>query len=164
MQQTIAELEAQIAALKKAEREALEKQRMSVLPRFTFTFTISPEARRWNCVADDSGVEVFNLVGTLANEAELQAVGASTERLGGAMSYFVNTATPTPRIVCSTGGGRVWIKSARWGLTPEQMIEAQGMTRALEAFLTENPEGGDVTELMTYWGAQPVRTEKGYSF
>jgi tripartite-type tricarboxylate transporter receptor subunit TctC len=57
-------------------------------------------------------------------------------------NYLFNIATG--RLVCSMGGGNVYVKTGQWsGDKPDWPT-----IRALEAFIVANPDGGDVTHIV----------------
>jgi hypothetical protein len=91
------------------------------------------------------------------NRAELTEAGWSDRDLGdGQMKYLFNTLSK--RLVMHVGGGQVYF-SEPW---PGQRTDEEGMRAfhetldELSDFLANNPEGGDVTEIIN-WFRNAVR-------
>lgn len=126
-------------AEKRAEVERHEK--MKEVP-IIWKYTISPQDERHDRVYDDT-CRLFYLSGDIVNKEEAHAAGHYTDRSHGGMTYLYNKATK--KIVCSLGGGTIFIRSG-FGEPKDAEIE---VVEKINQFLVENPEGGDITEIVT---------------
>jgi len=134
---SIKQLEAELLAARKAEEEAHKARQQSVKPVWKFTFTLrAGKEASWFCIRKDSCVKAYYLHGAVVNRAELAAVGNMPGRHeDGGMTYLVNTATPTPKIIKADGGGRYFWRDH----------DLEFLLKDIEEFLLTNPEGGDIT-------------------
>ena len=122
------------------ETKARDAKREAIKPVMRHTFT-PVDAKRWcfDWVNPASQVLVFELVGHYDNKAELLEAGWSEDRTrSGGMRYLVNFAGVAPCIITSAGGGTSFFRMEK----QPQVVEE------LNAFLLENPEGGDVTAII----------------
>jgi len=147
MNPRIVEMEAEIKRLKDEDAAAAKVLRESVKPEWKFTFTPAPpQEANWDSVRPQSGVRCYVLHGEILNHEAIKAVGGWKDRSGeGSYTYMVNFATPYPTIVAGVGGGVIYISGGAWGREP---IKAEPAFMALERFLFDHPEGGDVTEII----------------
>lgn len=139
-------LEAQLKAARELEKAEHDARRRSVRPTYRFTFT--PVEDAFYGVRDGSGVTIYRLNCTCDNAEECKQVGR--DPFTGGMDYYVNTSLQPHRIVCSTGGGNIYIETGRWARKPENRAKAERQISGLEQFITEHPEGGDVTTIIDY--------------
>lgn len=137
----ITELEAELKQLRQQQREEQEAARKAVSPTYRFTLTPA-ESSGFDRIVDPS-CELWRLTGTVTNREELVAVGASVHE--GGMNYLFNTLSG--RFVLVVGGGQVWLHLSGdtvWGREAHTEAFAE-----LEAFVVANPEGGDVTDIVS---------------
>lgn len=133
MSKTIAELEAELTAARRAEEIAREARRKAT--KRQWKYTVAPITDSWHRIYDDQ-VTLYRVIGEVVNRDECAAVGYSDQALGGSMSYLYNSATQC--VICSVGGGSIFIP------------EGNAATfRALGKFLASNPTGGDVTKIIS---------------
>jgi hypothetical protein len=141
--------ESEVARLRKQLRDAEEKERKAQAERkkatekrWRFTLEVS-DGYPFDRLQPDCGVVVYRLTGMVDNEEECRAAGHSSQDLSGSMGYFFNEATG--KIVCPTGGGRIFIHdTGDW----HGDLKTYETYRRLEEFLRTSPEGGDVTEII----------------
>lgn len=134
------ELEAELATLRQQEKDEVKARRESVKP--AWAFILAPHTDRYDKIADPS-CRWYRLEGVITNSEEYHEVGATKPQEGG-MNYLFNTLSG--RFVISGGGGTIYIS-----LTGDSIFGRAADTEAfgaLEAFIRENPEGGDVTEIV----------------
>lgn len=135
----IEKLTAELNRLKREQAAELEARRGSVTPQFIYVLATNSQARER--IADPNCVW-YRLEGVVVNGAELRAVGATVPESGG-MNYLFNCLSG--RFVISAGGGRVHLNlvDGAFGRADVQAF------KELEAFVSEHPGGGDVTEIVT---------------
>ena len=142
-------LEASLDSLRKQRAAAAKASRESVSP--IMTFSIAPNDSHGR-IRPCSGVVSYLLTGTVRNVEECKAAGHhSSDLLTGSMAYLFNTATG--RIVGNFGGGNIYIKDAAWSYNAAQRADciedSDTVFSQLESFLTLNPNGGDVTAILS---------------
>jgi hypothetical protein len=142
---TIQEIRAELAEAEKAEKLELERLKEAFPP--IWQFTIKPAAPRSFSSTDelyDDTCRFYELEGEVINREEAAAVGHTELFMrGGGMTYVYNTLSH--RIICATGGGTIYI-SRPWSIRDD--TSAQETMEEVNAFLLENPEGGDITEIV----------------
>jgi hypothetical protein len=145
-------LDAEIKALD-AEAEAERKTRRESVKR-EWKFEMVPDAKRsqrwmFDPLWDDT-IKVYVLTGTIINKDACLAAGHGEDTVkGGGMAYLFNAGSG--KIVTSSGGGNVYINngSSYGDKNQEAKADALVAIAALGKFLTDNPEGGDVTSIIT---------------
>lgn len=144
---TPAQLREMLREAEAAERKAADEAKAAFVP--VFTFTLLPDKREGNFsrLFEGSGCVYYRLSGTLVNKEEARAVGSTVE--GGSMSYLYNTLNH--RFVVAMGGGRLWLTNAAFREDEDALSD-------LSAFIKDNPEGGDVTELVNSHRARITKT------
>lgn len=149
MAQNVDELRAALKAAEAAERAERDAKLKAV--KAVYRYTIKPPktdsyVRRE--IRTESGVTSYYLDAECINADEMKAVGhADHAYKGGGIMYLFNTATPTLKMVCTSGGGSIWIPTGTWGNGPAERERAERLVHAVERFLDENPEGGDITHI-----------------
>lgn len=134
----IAALEAKLAELRRAESARLAELAKSVKP--VYEFRLELDTRGYDRVFDDA-CTMYQLNGRVTNKPELEAVGARSHFEGG-MRYVFNGATG--KFICSVGGGSIFLSSVEgWA--------------ELSEFVRRNPEGGDVSEIVSRRRAEEGR-------
>lgn len=134
------------AELKEAERELSEerRERMNAV-KPTYRFTLGPVLLKpYHEILDDS-IVLIRLEGIVTNAEELEAVGK--EVFQGGMTYYFNKLSG--KIVTPAGGGNVWVSSEpTFSRSPEEREDARKTFDLLSKFFVENPDGGDVTDIV----------------
>lgn len=140
LQQRIAEMQRELKQLQEDERKAKE----AALKAFAlqWRFTIKPDNRNWDKLTDDTLVW-YRLEGELLNADEYKTIGGDGERKQGGMSYLYNKGTK--RIALRSGGGMIYIPDNAF-FNRDRKPNPQAVYDALAAFISANPNGGDVTE------------------
>ena len=141
----IAELEAELAQLKREDADARAAAAKAVQP--VYQFTLVPTSDNWQTkgIWDESCV-LYTLSGKVLNADEMKAVG--NQLFQGSMDYLFNTATG--KFIMSTGGGSIFLKSA----------EAFG---ELATFVVQNPMGGNVNDIVNRWrGSAAEAASRGW--
>jgi hypothetical protein len=133
---TVAEIREELRAAEAREAAEQAARRDAVKP--VYKFTLTPEASRFDKIYDPT-IVLFKLAGTVTNKAELEAVGAKPDE--GGIAYLFNTENG--RFVMRTGGGRLWLTGKN------SFEEDTDVLQELADYLTDNPTGGDVTEIVT---------------
>jgi hypothetical protein len=157
IEQELAELRERERQLRDEAAEAKEALRRSVERKMSYVFyPADSQQYRHDRLWDDS-CKYYILRGVVLNRAELTEAGWSDRDLGdGQMKYLFNTLSK--RLVMHVGGGQVYF-SEPW---PGQRTDEEGMRAfhetldELSDFLANNPEGGDVTEIIN-WFRNAVR-------
>jgi hypothetical protein len=139
MSKTVAELRAELRAAEQAESEAKRVAAQAVKAKLVFTIRRNDSS--FDKILDESCV-LYRITGITQNKDELAAVGR--EARDGGMNYLFNIATG--RLVCSMGGGNVYVKTGQWSSDKPDWPTI----RALEAFIVANPDGGDVTHIVPH--------------
>jgi hypothetical protein len=149
------ELNAELEVLTKREAEVKKARAAMVTRQWKFTWTPVDGNDTWERPRANSFVQSYRLEGTVTNIEELKDAGhTESSEKGGAMRYYVNMGLPDtigPRIICSNGGGSVFIVDTNWkrGAVIEEVREdAERVYRRLEEFTFANPAGGDVTSII----------------
>jgi hypothetical protein len=124
----VVEIEAELAAAKKAEYARLEKEQKAVQPQYVFTLD-----RVWHNMNHlmDNNCTLYRLNGKVTNKEELKSVGKIP--FEGGMTYVYNNLSG--RFVIAIGGGSIFTSKSE-------------VFRLLNKFIDQNPNGGDVTHLM----------------
>jgi hypothetical protein len=132
------------AELKRIEQEeAAEKTARKAATPVVRKFTIKPVTNRWTVMYDSTCV-LYDLSAEVTNADEAKAAGHYEHDMrGGGMTYVFNTGTG--RIVCSTGGGTIWIGGGFAGQNDES---AAWTMIQISAFIVQHPEGGDITAIV----------------
>lgn len=136
-------LEARLRELRQEEQREAEERRNAVKP--TYQFLLTPIKERHTTFGGDQlfddDCRLYHLEGTVTNKEELEAVGHRYHFEGG-MRYVFNAATG--KFACAVSGGSVFLSSKEgW--------------KALSEYVDYNPDGGDVTEIVTkYRNAKEV--------
>lgn len=143
-------LEAKLADLrnqvKEAERE-VNRERDLVKKSITpiYRFTLAPAEHRTHHEILDDAIVLVRLEGVVENAEAMREVGA--DPFQGGMTYFFNKLSG--KIVTSEGGGNIWLSTdASFSRSTEEREDARKTFDVLSKFLVENPEGGDVTEIV----------------
>lgn len=138
----IERLQKRLSDLKEQERKDHLEAQARVKP--VWRFTLEPRPSDSFTKIYDPSVVIYRLSGVVVNEEELKAV--HKEIRNGSMSYLYNTLSK--RFITPVGGGSLFIVDDTWGNKPKNR-ETREMTFAcLEFFLSEHPEGGDVTGII----------------
>jgi hypothetical protein len=143
-------LEATLKDLKKKRDEERREKQNSVKP--IYRFTLSPDSDHWHMedMQDDS-LKFVRLEGIVTNQNEMEAVGNAVFQ--GGMTYIFNRLSG--KIAMAIGGGNVWLSTRpMFSKSDEERESARKTFDLLSAFLRDNPEGGDVTEIVTKHRAQ----------
>lgn len=137
-------LRAQLKEAERAEQDAVEAKRSSVEQIWVFAINPDEGQRRYDKMWDDS-VIFYRITGHLVNRPECEAVGQNLDRCGDGqgMSYFYNTLSK--KIVCSVGGGQVWVGM---GWNEDERESELIAINEINAFILEHPDGGDITEII----------------
>ena len=145
---TTDQLRAMLREAEAAERKAAEDAKAAFVP--VFTFTLTPDARQggFDRLFEGSGCTYYRLHGTLVNADEAKAVGSTVE--GGGASYLYNELNN--RFVGIMGGGRLWLSNGAFA-------EDEDAWKALSGYIKDNPEGGDVTNLVNDFRARIARAK-----
>jgi hypothetical protein len=140
----VAELEAELAEAKRLQRDAEKAAAESVVPVYAYSLELADQTERiFNRVRDDA-VVVYRVVGVCTNQAEVDAVRGKS--FTGSMCYFFNTATG--KFIMASGGGTVFIQdgSYRYG---QDIDDSVRVWKEMDAFAVANPNGGDITKIIT---------------
>jgi hypothetical protein len=131
-------LKARLRELEQAEEVKAQALRDSVQP--VYEFLLEPEAERNGFFGGDrlfdDTCRFYKLSGRVTNKEELKEVGAGHRVFEGAMRYLFNGATG--QFACAVGGGSVFLSS-------------QEGWRALSDFIRQHPEGGNVSDIVSYY-------------
>jgi hypothetical protein len=143
----IAELQAELkvaTANAQVEREALRK---ATKRRWKFTFAPANDRQYSFSKNRDALMELWYLQGEVVNREECTAAGWSddTTRTGG-MGYWFNRASG--HIAFNSGGGNIYINDGSFRGEAEANADAEIVFKALEQFIIDNPQGGDVTDII----------------
>ena len=132
--------EAEEAAERKAQREAV---------KISYRYDILPAMHnRWDRIYD-STCTLYKLARTTVNADEAKAAGHPEYDLrDGYAIYLYNKANH--RIVCSVGGGTMYI-SSRLG-SPDDAADIIAFSE-IGMFLADHPEGGDITGIVERYRA-----------
>ncbi len=137
-EEVLSNLRKQVADAEKLVEEAKERKRKEFKRKFEFTlFVIKQKSWGWDKIRDET-IVIICLSGKVLNKEEGKALGAHAD--DGSMCYLYNTVTG--KIICSSGGGTHYLG------TGNGFEEDENKYAALEKFLRENPNGGDVTHLI----------------
>lgn len=143
------ELRAELKRLEKQEAE--EKAAKIAAVKRQWRFTITPAPDRWDPLYDDTLVWYY-LQGEVLNADELKAVGAPADSYAnGGMKYLYNVGTG--KIAMRGSGGTIYIRDS-WSICKNATVE-QVRTEMLRTFgeladfISQHPEGGDVTGIVT---------------
>lgn len=140
LESDIKALETAIADLRRQQRE--EQETLKAETPIIWRYRIRPDARvPFGDELWDDSLRFYRLEGWVQNRKEAEAAGHDISE--GGMSYLYNTYTE--KLVMAYGGGRVFI-GARWG-TPDNG-STERVVKELSAFLSEYPEGGDITGII----------------
>jgi hypothetical protein len=108
-----------------------------------YRYTIAPSENRHHDLYDAT-CRLYSLHGEVANPVEAIEAGHPKDTLRcGSMDYIYNTATA--KIVCSVGGGSIYI-STGWG--QHSLEEVIATMDEIGEYIFANPEGGDITEIV----------------
>jgi hypothetical protein len=135
---TIEELEAALAAARSKQREEAEAAKAAVPP--ILEYRVEPVERSYDRIYDPA-CRVYRVFGRCVNAEEAKAAGHSSDLNEGGYNYVYNTATG--RVVCGTGGGRVYL-----GFDHDTSPAHLTAIDRLGAFLAEHPEGGPVDDIV----------------
>lgn len=152
-EERVAELEAQIRAIRNEQKAELAERQKSVTP--VWRFTILPNEDRSFDKIWDKSVVLYQLRGEVVNRDECEAVGHDVRQMSGSMNYLFNTLSG--RLVMSTGGGNVYLSDKTWSLRSDKEAVQRSFEKAvtaIESFLAEHPEGGDITEIISQHRAE----------
>lgn len=146
----IKNLQDELAQVEAEEQELAEARRKSVRRKWKFTFM--PHER--NTMFDkihDPAVVYYILHGEVVNAKECLEVGNSDDYVRpGGMGYYYNKASG--RIIMRGGGGNIYIPEDTFGhrnVTKDQLDEERAKCYTkLEEFVKQNPDGGDVTDII----------------
>lgn len=132
------ELRRELMEAEEREFEAMEARRREVPVRYRYTLTPEEPERRWREVYDPS-CRLYRLSGEVVNREEALLVGHSPDGMmsGEGMTYVFNGLSGL--FVTGVGGGRILVSGDG----------AQATFELLSSFVRTNPEGGDVTEIIT---------------
>jgi hypothetical protein len=138
-----------VAELRKELRQAEEREHQDAKARklvvpIKYRFTILPATESHTKVYDPA-CRLYAIHGEVVNREEALAAGHYDESMrGGGMVYVYNTLTRA--IVCSTGGGTIWISDAWY---PKDLDGADDRAfDEVNRFLEAYPEGGDITDIV----------------
>lgn len=141
VEQTIEELEAQLAEAKRAKAAEANTKRESCPPQWVFT--VEPVERSHEEMFDPT-CRFYKLSGEVANEEQARAAGWDEHSLrGGGMVYAYNTQTE--RIICATGGGMIYVSKSYKDKDDDSHLRTM---EKLGAFIGQHPEGGNVTAIV----------------
>lgn len=141
--ETVAELQTKLAAAKLAESEERNRLRESV--KLEWRFFLRPDTSRFDKIMDNTVIK-YRLDGEVVNREQAIAAGHSTDSVrGGGITYLYNTGTN--RFVLRIGGGTIYVGESWSGDVEENQSAELAMLR-LAAFLSRNPDGGDVTDIV----------------
>lgn len=147
MTRSIAEIRAELEAAQKLEADKL-KEAMKLTP-IKWRYTVTPnDDRHWTEIFDDTCVN-YKISGECVNEAEAKAAGHPEYSMrSGSMNYIFNKATG--KIVCSTGGGMVFISNPLgWRPTESDVVDPAAVAMKLVSdFIVAHPDGGDITHII----------------
>jgi hypothetical protein len=116
-----------------------------------FTYSILPTRQsgvRYHKLYDDS-IQLYEFRRHCMNKEEAKAAGHSThEYQEGGATWLYNTLSE--KIICSVGGGTMFISADWFARQREDKHQLDDIAfEAIGAFLSEHPEGGDITEIVT---------------
>lgn len=111
------------------DREMKEKEQKTVKPQYKFTLSV--RMFQHELIFDNSCV-TYTLLGGVTNKEELRKVGKAA--FEGAMGYIYNKMTQ--RFVMAISGGA-------------RFVEDEECWAELSTFIAENPNGGDVTHIIS---------------
>ena len=136
------ELEAALNRIK--DQEAAERLKALEATPPIWQFVIEPDDDKFDQVYDDSVIK-YRIEGIVINKEEAEAAGHDI-RTGG-MTYLYNTLSK--KLIMSIGGGHVWISRRNW--YKETEVDEAGVVawEAVERFIDEHPEGGDITDIIS---------------
>jgi hypothetical protein len=152
---SVHELEAELKEARRREQAEADERRASVTP--VYEYTIAPVGPRHNHdkVFTDTH-KWYRLQGRITNKEEALAVGHSDHTLSeGGMNYLFNLTFPShPEMVCTSGGGTIYLSDGSWAWGRQDNKEAMEVSfrkavTAIEQFIALNPEGGDITHIIT---------------
>ncbi len=128
---TVKELEAQLAEARALEEE--ERSRLAALVKPVWKFYLQKYTPKGYDVVYDDTCTLYTMAGELQNETELKEVGHYVHSTRGSMQYIYNELSA--HFVMAVGGGTIYTSE-------------QGAWDELSEFITEHPEGGEVTEIV----------------
>lgn len=142
---SIDEIRAELAEAEAREKEERQRIRNSVQPQVRFTVFVPQDTHVSGRIWDDT-ITVYRVEAEVLNKKELKEVGRSADE--GGMSYYFNTLTG--KLICPTSGGTLYFHS----FSKREDTEASEVARGeIEAFIAENPEGGDITSIIEKYKA-----------
>lgn len=139
IEEEIAAVEGRLTELKNLKRAQDELLRESIVPVYKYTFApVGDGYGRFTVGGDHTW---WRLSGEVQNEEQLRSVGRSVNN--GGMNYL--RCDLTGRFVLQDGGGVIFLTFDHRGSFSERNEEGW---EALEDFAEQNPDGGDVTEIV----------------
>jgi hypothetical protein len=146
MSKSIDELRAELRAAELAEDEAKKSALKSTPIKWKYTVYPVEAERHFHEVYDDT-CRLYKIDGAVANLDEAKAAGHPEFNLrGGGMIYVFSNLSK--KLIMATGGGTMYISSHSWGNEVREQ-SAQETADQISEFLAENPDGGDITEIIT---------------
>ena len=143
---TVDQLREELKAAEQA--EAAERNALHASIKPVWQYTVEPSSSKGYSEIWDDTIVFFTLAGRIVNEDELRPIGWSDSELRhGSMNYMFNTGTG--KLVCSFGGGTIYISS--WDSRNRSAERAA--IEQLSKFIVDHPEGGDVTAIVNAFQA-----------
>jgi len=147
MNMTKEELEAELRRIKQEEAEQARLLREATPIRMKFT--LEPSVDKHYEVYDES-CALYKLTGEVTNEEEAIAAGHQKTFLsGGAVTYVYSKLSR--KLIMHVGGGTIYV-SKGWGSKSDvdhnRPSSAEIAMAELSEFVSLNPQGGDVTEIV----------------
>jgi len=147
-------LRAQLKEAERVEREEREERRNSVTQNWMFMISLEDEPGPGYKELWDDTCGYYRITGVLLNREECEAVGQNVDRSGdgAGMSYLYNSLSQ--KLVCSVGGGQVWVGMG-WDATDRE--SSRIAIDEINAFLINHPDGGDITDIIKRHRARKIR-------
>ena len=144
MDKSVEQLRAELKRAEEAEKQKQEERAKACPP--IWRFTITPDNSKFDRIYDDT-CRLYRLSGVITNKEETEAAGnhifSGSE---GGMSYVFNSLSG--KIVMGVGGGRIFVSGRTWNPNPDEDNSAVETFEKISAFIRENPEGGDITDIV----------------
>ena len=143
MGRPIEDIEAELREAR-ASRDAARKAIREATPVVRRFIILSHNPRRFSEEMYDDNCRLYELRAEIMNAEEAKAAGHSEHEFrAGGITYIFNMLSG--RIVCSTGGGTIWVGS---GLNEPSRESARRAMDKISEFLVEHPAGGDITDIV----------------
>jgi len=154
MEYSTEEAEAILARARERDNQA-RAARKAATP-IVWKFTFEPSRRTFEHKVYAAHHRIYELKGEVVNAAEAKAAGHPDHAVrGGGMEYLVCTASYVPcynppHVVCAVGGGTIFVGEKWKTFQPGEQIDNSDEVamHEIDAFLADNPEGGDITDIV----------------